>query len=736
MGSRRDLPGALKMRRRRCWWFAGLLATLWVGLFFVDVVAGIGYGEAGEGEFVVEGTVVGRDGDLQVRYVHPMTDQEVVATLEAVLIDEPAQGSTVALVAGADPMRVELLGDRWNPAANWYAYVWMAVLAVLVGLWGWLQPRAARRAVRRNDGAVPMIGVVGTANGLRHPGARLHLYDLGARAGDPSQSSFRLASLPAVGLGRPFPVQVPEPPRSRRWLAAAAGGTSLWPLARVSSKHALPLPPGPLAEPMVPVPVERPARGLGRSAVWSTLKWPVVATCVAAAVAVASAAVVLNLARGAAQFDDVAQYRIAEVVAHREDFTIVELEVLGDDRTVAVNDLLADEHPIGTQYPVLVDPDPAERTARFVAEPYKALDVWIWFAMPLLAALPWLAVRWGTVRRMRRRAAAGPWHSWTVEVIAGDRADSAVLVDALGAPIAAVPLGVRAPYMDVSVVTLGRRSMIVAGPLGPSEPAAIWPSAQDAALPARRMRVPELPALLGERPVTAPVGAASQLVPLARPLIGRSPTMWVHGDRIELLLPIWFGRRRWSIAVDQVAVHDLTRDDPSATPFEEDVVFTRPVVVPFVNMTNNMSVPTLALYFREPQRVPPLRWTMALQGLGWRRSRSVEGQLVDGVQLLVKHPGPAVDVLAASGVEVVEEPLRWWRRHREVVRDQVERDRVVRSVGRIRILRGVGYAFGAVTLAVGWIWSGSAEDLAVPFVVPAVLSAVCIGTAALLDRRS
>jgi hypothetical protein len=736
MGSAHGLPGALLARRRRCWWFAALLMALWIGLFVQDVVAGIGYGEADEGEFVVEGTVVGRDDGLQVRYVHPMTDQEVVASVWVSTLDEPAQDSRVELVATADPMVVELLGDRWGPAVNWYVYVWIAVLAVLVILWGWLQARAARRAVRRNDGAVPMIGVVATANGLRHPGVRLHLYDLDARAGDPSRSSYRLASLPAVGLGRPFAVQVHEPPRPRRWLAAAAGGAPLWPLARVSTKHAMPLPPGPLAEPMVQVPVERPARGLDRGAVWSTLKWPAVATCVAAVVAVASAVVVLNLARSAAQFDDVAQYRIAEVVAHRADFTIVELEVLGDDRTVVVNDPLADEHPIGTRYPVLVDPDPGNRTARFLSEPYKALDVWIWFAVPLLAALAWLVVRSGSVRRMRRRAAAGPWHSWTVEVIAGDRSDSAVLVDALGAPIAAVPLGVRAPYTDVSVMTLGRRSMIIAGPLGPSEPAAIWPSAQDAALPARPMRVPELPAVLGERPSTAPVGVAAQQVPLARPLVGRSPTMWVDHDRIELVLPIWFGRRRWSIALDQVAVHDLTRDDPSSDPFEDEVVFTRPVVVPFVNMTTTMSVPTLALYFREPQRVPPLRWTMAFQGLGWRRSRSVEGQTVDGVQLLVKHPGPAVDALAGAGVEVVEDPMRWWRRHREVVRDRAERDRVVRSVRRIRILRGLGYAFGAVTLAVGWIWSGSAEDLAVPFVVPAVLSAVCFWAAALLDRRT
>jgi hypothetical protein len=502
------------------------------------------------------------------------------------------------------------------------------------------------------------------------------------------------------------------------------------------------LPSGPLAEPILPVPVERPVRGLARASVWSELKWPALATGAAVVVAAVSAAVVLHHARAAAQFDDLAEYRIAEVVAHREDFTIVELEVLGDDRTVVVNDLLADEHPIGTQYPVLVDPDPAERTARFVAEPYRPLDVWIWFAAPLFVALPWLVVRSGTVRRIRRCAAAGPWHSWTVDVIAGDRMDSAVLVDDAGAPIVAVPLGVRAPYMDVSVMTLGRRSMIVAGHLGPSEPAAIWPSAQDAALPARPMRVPELPAMIGEGPVgAAPTPFATgavdaQQVPLARPLVGRSPTMWVHDDRIELLLPIWFGRRRWSIALDQVAVHDLTRDDPSSDLFEDEVVFTRPVVVPFVNMTTTMSVPTLALYFREPQRVPPLRWTMALGGLGWRRSRSVEGQTVDGVQLLVKHPGPAVDALADAGIEVVEDPMRWWRRHREVVRDQVERDRVVRSVRRIRILRGVGYAFGVVTLAVGWFWSESAEDLGAAFVVPAVLSAICIGAAALLDRRT
>jgi hypothetical protein len=78
----------------------------------------------------------------------------------------------------------------------------------------------------------------------------------------------------------------------------------------------------------------------------------------------------------------------------------------------------------------------------------------------------------------------------------------------------------------------------------------------------------------------------------------------------------------------------------------------------------------LTLLFTTPQRIPPLRrGGGAAIGLPYFKSRSETGVQIDGLRLRANDPVAAVQILADAGVERIDRPAAWMRRHRAVTQD-------------------------------------------------------------------
>lgn len=734
-----SVPPTLRSGRRRALGIALVLVVVVVAAVIGDLVTGSGFGEITDDKQLVAAEVLDDDGALNVRYRHPDTDREVVAPLPVFDVEPPAPGQTVDLVVGADPMLVELRGDRFGPKAFLGSYVVIVALAVALAAYATWRVARIRRLVRsRARGQVmsrPAVGVMSAGTGLRHRSSHLHVYALDAHAGDAPLCSVPLATVPIVGAGCRFPLEVWGAPRRFGRVAARSGDTLLWPRRRALLLRTGPLLiDGEFVPPSVPRAVPAPTTGLDRGAVLRRLGVPLAVTAASLALLIPVTLVTVRNAAATDEWIAGAEVAVAEVVAHRDDLEHLELLVRDSDRrVVAPVDFTAD-YPIGIDYPVFVDPDPDVGTARLVARGYDtaypigSASIPLWFAT---AWLLWRAVGLAAVSRTARR---GPWNEYTATVHDAGRSADVTIVDRFDRPVAMVPLGADVSNPTPARISDGRRSLVVAGDLGPGAVIAVWLDAAGPASPSGAVRPPRPDELYAGAvhpgavypgavyPGVAPVGGAadgpprSDVVPVLPvegvriPLTGawlhrRKPELRVVGDKVELFAPQWFGSARWSIPLSELAVFDVGSEPDRDIPWPDEqlVVFAERLKVADLPTGGRHRSVTLGLFFRTPRPVPPLRWTHLGSALSPRASRSDAGLVLDGVVVSAESSRQAVAVLRDAGVEVITNPVRWWIRHRRVERDPQRRAELVRRDRIERWCRGASTVVGFAALASAWL---------------------------------
>jgi hypothetical protein len=152
--------------------------------------------------------------------------------------------------------------------------------------------------------------------------------------------------------------------------------------------------------------------------------------------------------------------------------------------------------------------------------------------------------------------------------------------------------------------------------------------------------------------------------------LSRKPSIEAEADQLILRLPGIFGKHPWRIPAAEVAVLNMRNLDVDAD--EEphaDREFVTPVAIPLLATASELRGPSIALLFRHPQRVPPLRRVGGSGALSARRARSQEGLWLDGVGLQAVDPVQAVISLIASGAERVIDPHSWLQDHRDSTKD-------------------------------------------------------------------
>lgn len=168
-------------------------------------------------------------------------------------------------------------------------------------------------------------------------------------------------------------------------------------------------------------------------------------------------------------------------------------------------------------------------------------------------------------------------------------------------------------------------------------------------------------------------------------LAPRKARLDIRGSVVSLYLPTYFGRRRWELNADQVAVADLEQlvDTGSDGGTEPDVVYRSPVTVPYLFTTGPYTSPNLLILFASRSRVPPLRLLPVIAPnvelpFGFWSSRSESGDLADGVMLRAVDPAAAVDRLVAAGAVRTDDSDTWLVEHRDLVIDPDEREQLMR----------------------------------------------------------
>ncbi len=722
------LPALLQRRRRGAAWAVLVIAGICCMGLQSDLALAHGYGTAEGDERVVVGTVGRSDGDLEVSYTHPTTGQDVVAPLPA-WTSTPRPGDSVDVVVGADPLAVQLAGDSYGPGTVTDMYVVFGVLALLIVAATWWSLFRLRQLARSRPSGAWMIGVLAAGTGLRRRSVDLHLYRLGSRPGSPPECTVPLAGLVDVGFGRPFRVRVVGTARPLRRVAAWAGPEVLWPRRRALWRSRHPLPAGPEASPTEPRPSGRPTVGLSTPHVVERLRWPILVGVASLFLAVGVAVVTIRHAVDSDHFRSRAQATVAQVTGADDDGMVVLLDVVDSDRRIRINDLLADEFEVGLRYPVLIDSDPDVDGAQFIAFDYDVLEPIVWGAIPLVVAVVWLGAVVGQLWRLRRTASRGPWRERQVVMGLGPRRCVATLVDDGGIGVASVPLRVGASELSPVATRPGICSVIVAGELGPGEPAPMWLSTYEPAWASAPMRVP-VPG--GDEVRRAGVGSEARTFELSHFWFTRkTPTLTIVDARVELLIPGWFGEETWSIPIEKVGVAS-----PTDGIFDADTVFEDELAVPYLMTRGHYGEANLALVFVSPQRVPPLRWWLAGSGFDWRRSHTSDGTTYDGVLLQADLPDQARDALVEAGAERVDRAATWWSRHRTLVTDPSVRDQAIRRTRLQGVLQLAAWLAFTVALGLSWFVNDTLgwSDVA-PVLVAGGVSGVLF-LAAFLVRRS
>lgn len=661
-------------------------------------------------EALVVGTAVDQGGEVKVRYRHPVTEQVVVAPLwawDSRYLADP--GEEVRLIAQKDdPLSVQVEGDRFPLTENLLVYgLWVLAASVpFVGrrfsVWRTRRLAAGTEPTFAMAGALTRSGLLGRCH--------LQLFALDAPAGAEPVCSVRVLNTAHAPLvQRTFPVEVKGSPRPLGRVVAQTGGVVLWPAGRALGRRRGRGRPATVGGPATRLrPAERPAVPwtVGR---FRFFQAAVGATLVSAVLfGVVSVVTLLNASRSN-EISREGLPAVGEVTRHEGDDDIVVLRYQRNGvQTARARVDFASDYPVGIRYPIRLDPDEPE-TARLVTEPYDVAEPHIWAAVPLLGSLVWLLHRLRTWRRARRVAANGPWWHAHARQIDHD-GDAGVIAVASGDDVlAGVPVG-AIPGRSTGIE---RTPLIVAGDLDPGGPAALWWDGIEPVASLGGVTVPDLPEVplnqeLGDLAPDEPIPHTTFPLRTYR-LAPRKAHIAVGPGEVSLFVPGFFGRRRWTLRPTDVAAVDLT-----AIETEDGVIVPEGVVAPYLPTTSPMTDPTLMLLFKTPQRVPPIRLSIAFAPnvdvpFGYLRSRSEEGEYADGVLLRAPNAAQAVRTLVAAGADSVIQPAAWISARRprlgdSTLKEGIRRTRWLRRVGNALMVAGwAGAVFGEGIA--DWLWA-------------------------------
>ena len=471
--TRRERPPAVARHRNTALWLPVAALALF-GWFFVteDLPASRPERVDRPDEVAVDGRVLRQTtgGALEVRYTHPVTEQEVTAEVyvwDGDLVGEP--GRTISLVADRDdPLSASAAGDvmPWHTNAvvylAWLAGTTLPALTRRYGMW------RSERLARTLSPGFAMAGVV-TPSPKRRFRCDLHLYPLDAPEHAPPVCTVAVLTTGGARLGaHVFAVEAKGFPRPLGRVVARTGETVLWPAGRASRRAVHPRPSGPV-RPVTPLAAAERPSGTRRSGVLRAVgrEIGVLAACMAA-LAVAVVVTSVNRADARAVVTE-GRPVVGEVVDHEETDTVVVLryEEAGATRVTRAPADFAGDYRKGTRYPVRLDPDDPAR-ARLDAEPYDAVEPIAWLALPAIAAAGLVWSRLRSWRRNRTVAAEGPW--WAARARAGDRDGEVVVTDHDDGVVCGVMV-----QPARSAVSAGEPvGVVVAGDAEPGAPVAVW----------------------------------------------------------------------------------------------------------------------------------------------------------------------------------------------------------------------------------------------------------------------
>jgi hypothetical protein len=657
--------------------------------------------------------VVREDNEVKVDYRHPVTHQRVRAPLYD---HTPEPGSRIRVVAeNDDPMSIAVEGDIQLPlSTNAPLYGVFLFVACIPLLFRRFQIRRAERLAGSDATSFAMRGALFRSHFGR---AQLALYALDAPANAAPVCSVRVLTTALAPQGQVvFPVEVKGSPRPLGRVVASFADEVLWPAGpALARRNHHGRPEHVIADATRLTAISNP-RLAWRPAPWRLLGVP--AALFAASAVFAAIVVVVTFhdaARSDGWFRD-GRRTVGEVVDKSGEDTSVTIRYSanGETQQASAPVIYDSDFKTHVKYPIRVDRDDPTHI-RLESEPYDRTGPIPWGLLPAISVGPWAIHRLVAWFRIRRAVRRGPWH----------RAEAAY--DGVGFLDAAL-LGVRAGDHTVAQLQVAPRQfphderfeLVVAGELDPGSAAAAW----------------------YERKALAPVGLV--VVAEARPhwddewddesdeaeeplqesrlveiksfrFAWRKPRLEVVRGHVVLTLTSHFSEP-WVIDADDVGAVDLTRSDYDLDDAPDALE------TPFLQTTGNFGVPTLLLLFKTPQRVPPVRWIMALGGnngvpWGYRPSRSAEGAWADGIQLRASDPAAAVRAVTAAGGSAPRTPMAWLREERPelwsdalvaAIRATSHRRRNVGIAGGVLFAIGMGLLLITPDSASGWAFAGEA----------------------------
>ena len=446
MTSGRPAPVAAHLRRS--------LRSLAVIVPFLALLTVLGVVDAGrdaerrDRSIDVTGTLIDRsagDGRATVRYVHPVTEQELTVSIPVWEPGRlpPAEGAVGLDADPEDPDGVRLDGDVY-PATGDLGWS-LPYLAIPLLVWGrrWWGVRRTERLMAAPGPTFAMLGAIAPAGGL---GSRteLHLWPLDAAPGRPTLCRVRLLATSHLPLGATaFTVEVKGRPRPFGRLVARSPETGgvLWPAGAAlpggaKARPASTVVPAALA-PEVAVPpevarVRAPRQVLAAGA----------GACLLGLLLVTAVGVLAW--RGASDDRRARQGErvVAEVTGRNieSDALALAYSVGGEPRSGRAAVTYADDYPVGRRYPAIVDPENPSRV-RLVKAPYDPVAPVVWASLPLgggmlvVAGAVW---RWRRDGRLARRGPWRPFELWT----GAEASDWATLaVPGTGQAVCSVQLG-------------------------------------------------------------------------------------------------------------------------------------------------------------------------------------------------------------------------------------------------------------------------------------------------------
>ena len=417
----RPAPVVAHLRRPLTWLLLVLaLLPLLVGLSVVDARRE----ERRQDRAIdVEGTLVDRrtrDGSARVRYVHPVTGQELTLTIpvwDRGLL--PPESGPVRLDADPDdPEGVRIDGDVYRQASSlgWN----LPFLAIPFLVWG-RRRWAVHRTERIMAGAGPSFAMVGAIAASGWSGRRtvLHLWPLDAAVGSPSLCRVGLLATSYLPIGGPvFPVEVKGRPRPFARLVARSPDTGgiLWPAGAGLPRGARPLPRAPLVPAPLATVVGDPPPAVARvRPPWAPLATGVGLVAAGGLLLATVTAVTIGAADEARTVQRGPRV-VAEVteagVGNRLDLAYT---FEGERRTGQAPVDYAEDFPVGRRYPATVDPADPSRL-RLVKSLYDPVAPIVWAALPALAGLLVLGRalrRWLLAVRLARQGRWRPFEMWT-----------------------------------------------------------------------------------------------------------------------------------------------------------------------------------------------------------------------------------------------------------------------------------------------------------------------------------